>query len=66
MQGNSDWFIALFAPVVIGRGNYFETGFSTVIRKALYFVIPIEKTANETETNQMLALRTRGDKLVPS
>ena len=26
---NCDWFIALFAPVVIGRSNYF--GFSTVI-----------------------------------
>jgi len=29
----SDWFIALFAPVVIGRSNYFATGFSTVICK---------------------------------
>ena len=28
---NSDWFIALFAPVVIGRNNYFGTGFSIVI-----------------------------------
>ena len=28
---NSDWFIALFAPVVIGRSNYFGTGFSTVV-----------------------------------
>ena len=27
----SDWFIALFAPVVIGRNNYFGIGFSTVI-----------------------------------
>ena len=26
---NCDWFIALFAPVVISRSNYF--GFSTVI-----------------------------------
>ena len=24
---NSDWFIALFAPVVIGRSNYNSTGF---------------------------------------
>ena len=23
---NSDWFIALFAPVVIGRSNYFFDG----------------------------------------
>ena len=23
---NSDWFIALFAPVVIGRSNYFGSG----------------------------------------
>ena len=30
IAGNSDWFIALFAPVVIGRSNYFDTAFSTV------------------------------------
>ena len=28
---NCDWFIALFAPVVIGRSNCFGLGFSTVI-----------------------------------
>ena len=28
---NSDWFIALFAPAVIGRSNSFGFGFSTVI-----------------------------------
>ena len=28
---NCDWFIALPAPVVIGRSNYFGFGFSTVI-----------------------------------
>ena len=28
---SSDWFIALFAFVVIGRRNYFGIGFSTVI-----------------------------------
>ena len=28
---NSDWFIALFPPVVIGQSNYFAIGFSTVI-----------------------------------
>ena len=28
---NGDWFIALPAPVVIGRGNCFGFGFSTVI-----------------------------------
>ena len=33
---NSDWFIALFAPVVIGRSNYFGIGFSIVIGKPLY------------------------------
>ena len=32
---NSDWFIALFAPVVIGRSNCFGFGFSTVIWKPL-------------------------------
>ena len=31
IAGNSDWFIALFAPVVIGRSNCFGFGFSTVI-----------------------------------
>ena len=33
---NSDWFIALSAPVLIGGSNYFDIGFSTVIRKPLY------------------------------
>ena len=28
---NCDWFIALSAPVVIGRSNCFGFGFSTVI-----------------------------------
>ena len=28
---NCDWFMALFAPVVIGRSNCFGFGFSTVI-----------------------------------
>jgi len=28
---NSDWFMALFVPVVIGRSDYFGFGFSTVI-----------------------------------
>ena len=28
---NCDWFIALFAPAVIGRSNCFGFGFSTVI-----------------------------------
>ena len=30
---NSDWFTALFAPIVIGRTNYFGIGFLTVIWK---------------------------------
>ena len=33
---NCDWFIALFDPVVIGRSNWFDFGFSTVIWKPLY------------------------------
>ena len=33
---NSDWFITLFAAVVIGRSDYFGIGFSTVICKPLY------------------------------
>ena len=33
---NCDWFIALFAPVVIGRSNCFGFGFSTAIWKPLY------------------------------
>ena len=32
---SSDWFIALFARLVIGRCSYFATGFSTVIWKQL-------------------------------
>ena len=32
---NSDWLIAQFAAVVIGRSNYFCIGFSTVINKVL-------------------------------
>ena len=28
---NSDWFIALFAPVVIGQSNNFGIGSSTII-----------------------------------
>ena len=32
---NRDWFIVLFAPVVIGRSNCFGFGFSTVIWKPL-------------------------------
>ena len=32
---NGDWFIALSAPVVIGRSNCFGFGFSTVIWKQL-------------------------------
>ena len=28
---NCDWFIALFAPVVIGQSNCFGSGLSTVI-----------------------------------
>ena len=31
-----DWFIALFAPVVIGRSSYFGFSFTTVIWKPLY------------------------------
>ena len=33
---NCDWFIALSAPVVIGRSNCFGFGFLTVIWKPLY------------------------------
>ena len=35
---NCDWFIALPAPVVIGRSNCFGFGFSTVIWKPLYWL----------------------------
>ena len=30
MAKNSDWFIALFTPVVIGPRNYYGIGFFTV------------------------------------
>ena len=35
---NCDWFIALFAPVVIGGSNNLGIGFRTVIWKPLYLV----------------------------
>ena len=34
---NCDWFIALFAPVVIGRSDCLGFGFSTVIWKPFYY-----------------------------
>ena len=38
----SDWFIAQFTPVMIGRRNYLANGFSMVIWTTLYRVlIPI-------------------------
>ena len=33
---NSDWFMELFVPVVIGRSNCFGFGFSAVIWKPPY------------------------------
>jgi len=33
---NSDWFMTLLDPVVIGQSDYFGFGFSTVIWKPLY------------------------------
>ena len=32
---NSDWFIALLTPVVIGQSNYWGIGYSTVVWKLL-------------------------------
>ena len=40
---NFDWFIALSAPVVIGRSNCFGFSFSTVIWKPLYTEAPHQK-----------------------
>ena len=34
---NSDWFVTLFAPVVIRPSNHFGIGFVTVFCKQLYF-----------------------------
>ena len=34
---NCDWFIALLAPILIDRSDYFGIAFSTVIGKPLYF-----------------------------
>ena len=36
MARNSHWFIALFAPLVIGRSNSFGIGLSTVLWNTLY------------------------------
>lgn len=33
---NSDWFIALFAPVVVGWSNYPDIGLSRIISKLLH------------------------------
>ena len=35
---DSDWFIALFVPLVIGRSDYFGIGFSALI--SLIFLSP--------------------------
>ena len=32
---DSDWFIALFVPFVVGQSNYFGNGFSTVENRSL-------------------------------
>ena len=39
LDRNFDWFIALLAPVVIGRSDYFGIGFSmvTIFKTALTF-----------------------------
>ena len=34
---NSDWFIPSFAPVVIGRINYFDFGFSKRSKSLFFF-----------------------------
>ena len=36
---NSDWFIALFAPVVVGRRNYFGNGFFDSHFKTAIFLL---------------------------
>lgn len=33
---NSDWFIALFAPVVVGWSNYSDIALSRIISKLLH------------------------------
>ena len=46
---NCDWFIALPAPVVIGRSNCFGFGFSTVIWRPLFIsalLFPLQWFAN--------------------
>ena len=45
---NSDWFIALFAPVVIGRSNYSDVGFPTVNSKPLYLHINLTDSMEST------------------
>ena len=36
IDGNSHWLMAVLAPFVIGRNNYFSIGFSTIIWKLLF------------------------------
>ena len=35
---NSEWFIVLFAPAMIGRSNYFGICFTILNRKSLYWL----------------------------
>ena len=39
MLGILNWFIALFAPVVIGRSNYFGVGITTATRNRANSVV---------------------------
>ena len=36
---NSDWFMALFAPVVIGRNNYFGIAFDSHLKTSTDIVV---------------------------
>ena len=55
---HSDWFIPPFAPVVIGRSNYFGIGFLTVIWKPLQSSINNYRSIEEKSTRNC-ALRSK-------
>ena len=54
IAGNCDWFIALFAPVVIGRSNCFGFGFLSHLKTALTNGEKPEYTGKRTLAEQSI------------
>ena len=65
-----DWFIALPAPVLIGRSNCFSFGFSTIIWKPLYHLklqTPNDQLVGQQnmETKHLSLVKTRQNAIQP-